>query len=225
MPRTRTIGLTITALAGAVFTLAVAAMGYRAAAYNEGADFERYRIEPTTNRRVDAHGTPEGGMTFASGQRGQAFSLNGVTDAMFIGGAAIPVPWTAAFWVNRQDTPDISAALLSDNVSALKLEQWPSTRQVGFTQFGVADYSFGYIAPAGTWLQLTLVGSPAGTTLYVNGAFVQTISAVVSLPLQTLGRRGTGQDRLRGLLDEITIFNRALSPAEIQQLHNTTRGP
>lgn len=171
------------------------------------------------------HGTPEGGITFASGQRGQAFSLNGVTDAMFIGGAAIPVPWTAAFWVNRQDTPDISAALLSDNVSALKLEQWPSTRQVGFTQFGVADYSFGYIAPAGTWLQLTLVGSPAGTTLYVNGAFVQTISAVVSLPLQTLGRRGTGQDRLRGLLDEITIFNRALSPAEIQQLHNTTRGP
>ena len=58
MPGTRTIGLTITALAGAVFVLAVAAMGYRAAAYNERADFERYRIEPTTSRSVEVHGRP-----------------------------------------------------------------------------------------------------------------------------------------------------------------------
>ncbi len=34
-----------------------------------------------------------------------------------------------------------------------------------------------------------------------------------------------GSDFLKGLMDEITVFNRALTPAEIQQLRNATRGP
>lgn len=58
MPRTRIIGLTITALAGVVFVVAVAAMGYRAAAYNEAADYGRYRIEPNTARSFEVHGRP-----------------------------------------------------------------------------------------------------------------------------------------------------------------------
>lgn len=58
MPRTRIIGLTITALAGVVFVIAVAAMGRRAAAYNERADFDRYRIEPNTSRTFEIHGRP-----------------------------------------------------------------------------------------------------------------------------------------------------------------------
>jgi len=81
--------------------------------------------------------------------------------------------------------------LLSDNFTALKLEQWPSTRQVGFTQFGVADYYFSYIVPTDTWLHLTFVGTPSGTVLYIDGIPVETNPAVVNLPLQTMGRRDT----------------------------------
>jgi len=47
----------------------------------------------------------------------------------------------------------------------------------------------------------------------------------VSLPLNILGTRENGSDQLRGLVDETTIFNRALTPAEIQQVLNATRGP
>lgn len=171
------------------------------------------------------HGSPEGGMAFAPGQRGQSFDFNGTDSAVFVGGTAIPVPWTAAFWVNRQDTPDVSAALISDTASALKLEQWPSTRQVGFTQFGVADYSFNYITPTNVWTHLALVGTASGTILYANGTAIETNAAVVNLPVQTLGRRDTGTDRLKGALDEITLFNRALSPEEIQRVLANTRGP
>jgi hypothetical protein len=171
------------------------------------------------------NGSPENGMRFAAGQRGQAFSFNGTVEAMVTSGAAIPVPWTAAFWVNRHDSPAVSAALLSDNIGALKLEQWPSTRQVGFTQFGVADYSFNYIVPTNTWMHLTFVGTAAGTTLYTNGVQAASLAEVIPLPLQFLGRRDTGEDRLKGLLDEITLFNRALSPEEIQQLRHATQGP
>jgi hypothetical protein len=172
------------------------------------------------------HGTPEGGMGFATGQRGAAFSFNGVNESMFITSAGpIPPPWTAAFWVKRHDTPDVSAALVADGATALKLEQWPSTRRVGFTKFGIADHSFSYIAPAGTWVHLAFVCTPDGISLYVNGSFRQFIQASIDLPLQFLGRRDTGQERLRGLLDEIAIFNRALTYEQIQQVRNATRGP
>ena len=55
--------------------------------------------------------------------------------------------------------------------------------------------------------------------------FVPYVQAPIDLPLQFLGRRDTGQERLRGLLDEITIFNRALGGPEIHQLRLATRGP
>lgn len=186
-----------------------------------------YRAEEDYNDSFGPHhGEPEGSTGFDRGQRGAAFSFNGKDNAVFIkSGRPIPLPWTAAFWVNRQDSPDVSAALLSDNVGALKLEQWPTTRQVGFTQFGVADYYFRYIAPAGTWVHLTFVGTRMGISLYADGSLVDTIPAVMDLPLEFLGRRETGQDRLRGLLDEITIFNRALTIPEIQQVRSATLGP
>ncbi|MCI0748637.1 MAG: hypothetical protein L0Y58_24775, partial [Verrucomicrobia subdivision 3 bacterium] len=78
------------------------------------------------------------GPTFVAGQRGQALNFNGTTEAMFIGSAPIPSPWTACFWVRRQDATEASAALLTDPSAGLKMEQWMFTRQVGFTAFGVA---------------------------------------------------------------------------------------
>src|SRR6185295_288912 len=83
---------------------------------------------------------------------GNALRFDGVDDTMQIGAAAVPAPWTAEFWVNRQDSPSHSSVLLADAGRALKLEQYPFTRRVGFTQFGVADYSFDYIAPIDSWV-------------------------------------------------------------------------
>ena len=144
---------------------------------------------------------------------------------MHLGGVPISVPWTASFWVKRQDATDPSAALLADPATGLKLEQWPNTRQVGFTQFGVADYYFNYIVPANTWTHLTFVSATSGTTLYVNGLLQESHPATIDLPRGFLGSLTSGGDRLKGSLDEITLFNRALSPAEIQQVINATRGP
>ena len=170
------------------------------------------------------HGTPQGGLALAAGQNGQAFRFDGDA-SMLIGGTPIPMPWTAAFMVNRQDGPDVSALLLSDSSTALKLEQPSFSRQVGFTQYGVADHYFNHIVPINQWQHLTFVATAMGTQLYVNGALLEVNAASVNLPLHRLGRHENGADRLKGLLDEITLFNRALTPAEVQRLYNTSRGP
>jgi hypothetical protein len=173
-----------------------------------------------------ADGAPMNGLAFVPGQFGFAFDFNGVNQALHLGAAAIAPPWTTCFWVKRSDATDASAALLSDGSTALKLEQWPSTRQVGFTQFGVADYYFNYTLPAETWAHLAFVGTPGGTQLYVDGVLVATHPAVVNLPRFTLGAAGNGAiDHFKGNLDEIILYNRALESWEIQQVGDATRAP
>ena len=165
------------------------------------------------------NGTLMNGATFAGGEAGQAFSFDGIDDSMTIGGSPIPPPWTVELWVNRQDSPSYSSVLLVDGATALKLEQYYFTRKVGFTQFGVADYAFNYIAPAGTWVHLAFVGNATTTQLYVNGALQDTVAASIALPLGQFGSDGA-DDRLKGLVDELSVYNRALSATEIQAISN-----
>ncbi len=163
--------------------------------------------------------------SFVPGIRGQAFSFSVTNQAMFIGGASVPVPWTACFWVRRQDGFGVSSALLTSPSGGLKLEQFGTSRLVGFTAFGVADYSFTYSVPTNVWTHLTFVAAPGGMVLYTNGVAAATHPATIDLPMNILGLRETGLDQLRAQLDETVLFQRALSPAEIRQVINTTRGP
>jgi len=180
---------------------------------------------------LDSFGTNNGSAvlevlpTFTAGQRGQGFLFNGITNSIFIGGTPVPVPWTAGFWIKREDATNTSAALLTDASTGLKLEQWQYTRRVGFTQFGVADHLFNTIVPTNVWTHLTFVGVPSGTILYVNGVAAETNATAINLPRGRIGGLLNGGDHLQGVLDETTLFNRALSPAEIRQVMDATRGP
>src|ERR1035438_8378902 len=155
--------------------------------------------------------------TQAQTSPGTALSFDGVNGVMGSGAAPLPVPWTAEFWVNRQVAFDNSAILLGDAVTALKLEQFQNTRQVGFTRFGVTDYLFNYTAPTNTWVHLAFV-SDTSTRLYVNGVLQGTNAATIALPLGQLGADVPGRyfNHLRGTLDEVRIWNRARSQAQIQ---------
>jgi hypothetical protein len=88
-------------------------------------------------------------------------SFNGVDNAVLIGGTPILPPWMAEFWVNRKDATDYSASLLGDASTALKLEQFNFTRQVGFTQFGFADYRWP--------LTLQRFADPSSVAVWVHG--------------------------------------------------------
>src|SRR5262249_11165092 len=136
----------------------------------------------------------------------------------------IPIPWTACFWVNRQNAPSGGAALLGDGSYEIKLEQYNGTRQVGVTQFGVGDYSFGYIAPAGTWTHLALVGTSTGTALYVNGVIQSTLTNTLPLPRGYIGAGYVTSsahlvDYMLGNLDELMLFNRPLSAEQINAIY------
>ena len=171
------------------------------------------------------HGTLRNGTTFATGVVGQAFSFDGANDFIQIGGTPIAPPWTAEFWVNRQASLEDSAVLIGDTNTALKLEQYPNTKKVGFTKWGLpgGDCSFNYTAPTNTWVHLVFVGNSNNTQLYVNGALQGTnpTNAPFALPRGQMGRDITNRytKQLRGLVDEPSLYLRALASNEIAALY------
>jgi hypothetical protein len=169
--------------------------------------------------------SPRGGFSYTSGKQGLAFHFDGSSGYLSNNAPSLAPPWTACMWVNRQNAPGAGAALLGDGTYELKLEQYNGTRQVGLTRFGVGDYSFGYIVPAGAWTHLAFVGTSAGTTLYVNGALQSSLTNTLPLPRAYLGvgyvaSSSLFTDYMLGSMDEVLLFNRALSASEISSIYS-----
>jgi hypothetical protein len=90
------------------------------------------------------------------------------------------------------------------------------------------DYTASYSIPAGdlnTWVHLAGVYDGSTWRLYRNGIQVSVnTTAVGALSVNenwAIGARGTGTERFfKGLIDDVRIYNRALSAAEIAQIAN-----
>ncbi|PWU21672.1 MAG: hypothetical protein C5B50_01135, partial [Verrucomicrobia bacterium] len=173
---------------------------------------------------ADSHnGSPVGNLSYAPGEVGLGFKFDGVTSYVNLGTTNLPPPWTASFWVNRQDAANNSAALICNNFStngyALKLEQYPFTRKVGITRYGVSDVAFNYSVPTNTWTHLVFVAGPSNISLYANGAFQDQTNGTIPLPRTAIGGNPFGIDHVLGVVDEISVFNRALDTNEINTLY------
>ena len=183
------------------------------------ADGNAYDIFSTDN------GIPGGGFSYAQGEIGRAFHFNGTSSSLTLAtNISLPVPWTVTMWVNRESTAQTSAALMSDGTNSIKLEQNPNTHQLGVTQLGVDNvFSPTYTVPTGTWTHLAFVGTSTGTTVYVNGVQKGTVTNSFRLPGQYFGATWSPSnskfvDFMQGSMDEIMLFNRALSGTEISAI-------
>ena len=172
---------------------------------------------------------------YTNSETGLGVHFNGATSYLKTGAPGLAPPWTVCMWVNRQNAPGVSAALMSDTgADILKLEQSPSTREVGITVQGVADNVFpsGYIVPQNTWTHLAFVDNGSQVELFANGVSQGTLALSFSLPRAYLGldsfssssgisskagRKFT--DYMLGNLDDILVFKRALSSSEIASIY------
>jgi hypothetical protein len=155
-----------------------------------------------------------------AGLEGGAIEFTGSGQYIDISSSDISVPWTVSLWVKRQSSPNSLSTLLNSSNSSLRLEQFNNTKKVGFTKPGVADYAFNYEAPIGQWRHLVFVGTQTGTSLWVNGSFVETISASISCPMSTVSVSWAGGE-LYGAIDDLRIYSDALDQDYISYLYST----
>lgn len=148
-----------------------------------------------------------------------ALSFSGAPydDYVNIGASDVVPPWTAAMWVKREDCPNSASRLMDSSAGSLRLEQSIHTNKVGITRYTVYDHAFNYEAPVGAWVHLAFVGTGSGTELYVNGVPQDTTTRVLNAPMAKIGNDA---ESASGSLDDVRVYDRALSDAEIQAIYN-----
>lgn len=170
------------------------------------------------------NGTLTNGPVAAIGQLGQALNFDGVNDYINIGATDISSPCTMSTWVKLSSRHSIAAGLIGPvgSNTGFRAEQYAADA-VGLTVAGVVDAVFsapGYTVPLNTWTHLlTTINSATSATLYVNGTLsgTLTVSSGLACWRGDIGRNASGL--LNGSIDDVRVYNRALSASEVQDLY------
>ncbi|TMF80384.1 MAG: DUF1929 domain-containing protein [Chloroflexi bacterium] len=213
-------------------TLAAASGLLAAYAFNEGTG------TTTADASGKGHtGTLNGATWTTSGRYGKALSFNGSTGYLDLGNAAdlqITGSMTVSAWIYATANPaDDGQIVAKSDGSGWQLKTSPDT---GPQTFGVAispsntqRYSK-TVRQLNTWYHVAGVYDAAARTLNIyvngvldNGVLVGTVPASQANAANervTVGRR-TGGFYFQGTIDEVRLYGRALSQAEIQSDMNT----
>jgi hypothetical protein len=183
------------------------------------------------------NGMLQGGAGYAPGEVGQAFSLDGSTGCVEIPDApAVELTsLTLEAWVLFDSTSGLRTVFAKPVGSGPfdSYSLWLSSGTLNGILSDVTGFGAQLSATAplttGTWYHVayTVDAGASQQALYVNGVQVASGATTLSAGYDTqpllLGRdteNGAPNYFLQGLIDEASIYNRALTPAEITSIYN-----
>ncbi|MBI5408195.1 MAG: hypothetical protein HZA14_02380 [Nitrospirae bacterium] len=187
------------------------------------------------------NGAPMNGTAYAAGKAGQGFSLDGVDDYIdagtndifnFNNGAG---DFTIDAWIKLTDFSPWAGTIVSKGAQN-PFSGWAfyvySDGRLGFGGIGIWELisSSGAITP-GDWSHVAVIKSGGTYKLYKDGVEIASTvygdlqTSVAPLTIGTdfvgLNQAGTFVDlRFKGVIDEVDIFNRALTASEIASIYN-----
>jgi hypothetical protein len=199
------------------------------------------------------NGTLVGGVTFAPGEVGQAFSFDGLTGAVVVPDAPSldqTQQLTVDAWVYPtaiSGSDDVVGGIVTKdlvgnqydigrrNADSCAPSSGIPTGNIAFAMDGITGLpnecrgwvNGGAALPLGAWSHIALTFDGHFVTVYVNGAVTRQIAVSGTLTVSTgpltIGARSgsdnSGRSRFAGEIDEVDIFNRALSASEIQAIY------
>lgn len=182
------------------------------------------------------NGTPQNGATFGPGMVGEAFSFDGVDDVVAVPdspnlnfNSASPI--TIDLWAFRTGTSPVMHLVGKRSGCSGGLFNYQmalNTLSGQGLQFGSGlgpgnEVATGMDLPLNTWTHLAGTFDGSVFRFYINGQLVATSGAGMLGPTTAdpflIGGAGTCA-RFAGLIDEVEIYNRALSTSEIQAIYN-----
>jgi hypothetical protein len=183
------------------------------------------------------NGTLQNGATYAPGKVLQAFRFDGVDDYVDLGtsSALAPPVLTVDFWVNPQGTPTLVSHPVSRWGHSTPIpDSWQfgyqpnnkiyfTTRNVAGAQVTISSTS---VLPLNQWSHVAATYDGNAVKLYINGVqeAVASFSGVVRHNASTtaIGCKITGgvcNYPFKGLVDEVEIYDRALTPSEVKAIY------
>ena len=171
------------------------------------------------------HGTLTGGPTFAANQGKYALSFDGVDDICSFSALDLRSGnSTYSFWANPSDTSAnrgiLHGAVWYSGIRYNSGVQYYDTNNANIRVTGSSTLNI--------WTHVVFTVNNGTLTAYVNGVDTSQSIAAVGLKFDGIGWdylvSDLGSPRvMQGLLDDVRIYNRALSPKEIRTLA-TRRG-
>jgi hypothetical protein len=172
------------------------------------------------------------GATWSAGRFGNALSFNGTNSMVSIADANdldLGTTMTLSAWVNPAVLSDWRTVILKERPNGLSYALYAhnGARPAAYINTGGADISAdgSQSLPVNTWSHIAATYDGAMLRLYVNGSQVGsqavTGNMVASASSLRIGGNTVWNEFFSGLIDEVRIYNRALSAAEIQTDSNT----
>jgi len=178
------------------------------------------------------NGTPVNGVSFAPGKAGQAFSFNGANQYVSIVTTnALAGTFSLEFWMmpmNLNSTLGVIGSRgPSDGSYDMQLNGGSIHGDIGngsswITTSADAAYSFS----VGNWYHIASVVTQTNYAIYINGIVVGSGTYAFSHPLLfdanhllEIGYLGNYGEYMNGLMDEVSVYNRALSYDEIVEIY------
>jgi hypothetical protein len=194
--------------------------------------------ETSGNAVIDAsgsgnNGTLSGATRTTSGKYGRALSFDGTNDRVNIPDSSsldLTDGVTMEAWVRPSSLGGWDTVVLKEQPGNLVYALYantgpgPASGEIETTAGYFTQYATGAL-PLNTWTHLAMTYDGTTLRLYINGAEVGSRpvsgSVVTSSSALRIGGNAVWGEYFGGLIDEVRIYNRALSPQEIQTDMNT----
>ena len=180
-------------------------------------------------------GTVTGATRSTAGRFGGALSFDGVNDSVLVADANsldLRTSMTLSAWVRPTTGGGWRTVLLKEQPGQLVYALYSSTdnNRPSAHVYTTGDMALGgpSVLPANTWSHLAMTWDGLTSRLYVNGTQVASgalagTAALSASPLR-IGGNSVWGEWFAGLIDEVRIYNRALSGAEIATDRDTAIG-
>ena len=191
--------------------------------FNEGSGTTTFDSSGANN-----NGTLTNATWAAAGKFGGALSFNGTSSWVTVADAAsldLTNGMTLEAWVNPTALSGWRTALLKETAAGLSYALYANNNTPNpavTVQIGGGDRTASGTSqvPTNTWTHLAATYDGAQLRLYVNGTLAgsraQTGNMTVSSAPLRIGGNAVWSEFFAGLIDEVRVYNRALSAAEIQ---------
>jgi hypothetical protein len=170
-------------------------------------------------------------VTWTTGFHGQCGSFNGSNSEFSFSAPTVigTGDFSVSAWVQTNTTSGARVVITTTNASS-GMRFSTSGTHIQVSENSVANYSIGGTITTGVWYHIVWVKSGTGTNNivgYIDGTFVGDASiGTTSTGSGTgyIGRAGNSLERWNGLIDEVSLWKRALSAGEVADLYNSGAG-
>ncbi len=168
-----------------------------------------------------------GGASFTTGLIGPGLDLTGAGDYAEIDPSTLidqPQALTIAAWIQHAARPEFTSIVDKRDSGSDGYDLYLTNTGRAFVRINGSTLAGATVVTDGTWRHITAVWDGLSLALYVDGSLdasqATTATSIDTANPLLLGRhfQGNAQWEFAGLMDEVRLYDRALSPQEIADL-------